>query len=170
MNKIYSSLKIIAIATLAIVFVQCESHEQKADTAFESYKNDKTSIDMLTTMISETELTNDTMKKIPEINTELKKQVRNQTLTTEWSIYKTECENKIKENEKLIKQTTKLLKSDEKSLRRIANLEKENNDIKKEIVDYEEEMKLSLAGFKSKMNKATFDIKNQLNEISIQKQ
>ena len=140
---------IITLITLTVtIFVSCESHEQKADDAFESFKENKMmSADGMTLEKATVEKKSDN--------------------TDEWSVFKLETEKKIIVNEKLIKNIRSSSESNAGLLKKATSIEKENNDIRKQMEEYKEEEKLKWENFKSTMNHDVNKINIQLKDLKI---
>lgn len=120
----------------------CESHEKKADDAFEIAKAERG-------LTKET----DTNKKA-EVITSVKYQ-------SEWSKFKMAIDKEILSNEKRIKDLRSIPNASSSMLKKVSFIEKENNNLKKQMDVYNEEVKLKWENFKVALN-------HDLNEIIIE--
>lgn len=139
-----------------IILVSCESHEQIAGDAFEIVKEEKMlsndSADITKAMVQEPVKT-----QIVKINENM----------DEWTIFKIETEKKILTNEKKIKEIKNIHNANANLLRKVTNIEKGNNDLRNQMNDYNEEVKLKWETFKSTINHDVNEINIELKEISI---
>ena len=140
---------IIITACLSIMaLVSCESHEQKADEAFESFKEEK--MNSKDSII----IYKDTASKKSEN-------------TDEWSKFKIETEKKIASNEKMIRDIRNIQNASASLLKKIAGIEKENNDFKRQMDEYKEDIKVKWENFKGTMNHDVDKIGIELKDITI---
>ena len=155
MNLKSNFILIIGCSLLTGV-VSCESHEQKADEAFEMVKEEK-------------KLTKDTLLTIQDITVEEKKTdvVKEKEHLTEWDKFKSETEKKILLNEDLIKEIKGKSNANAKLLKTMVSLEKDNNDLRKNMDQYKEEVKVMWENFKTKMNHDVNEIHIELKDIKL---
>lgn len=157
MNLKSNFILIIGCSLLTGV-VSCESHEQKADEAFEMVKEEK-------------KLTKDTLLTIQDITVEEKKtdvvKEKEKEHLTEWDKFKSETEKKILLNEDLIKEIKGKSNANAKLLKTMVSLEKDNNDLRKNMDQYKEEVKVMWENFKTKMNHDVNEIHIELKDIKL---
>lgn len=147
-------LGIVTVLFSFMVFVSCESHEQKADE-----ESDSTS--------GKSILANDTSKKqIIQVQKKTEPSVKNESLT-DWEKFKIETEKKIVVNENKIKEIKSVPNENVQYFRKVANLEKDNNDLRKQMDDYRTEEKARWEKFKSQMNQDVSDIGKELGEMKV---
>ena len=147
---------IITSYILVTVLTACESHEQKADDAFENVKEQKIKMgDTLSTLKESTP---------SSIKTEPSKKAEHQD---EWTKFKTETENKIVANEIKIKKIKGIPNANAKLMKQVMSLEKDNNDLKKEMDEYREEVKVMWENFKTKINHDVNEISIELKDLTI---
>jgi hypothetical protein len=137
-----------------MVLVACESHEQKADDAFENVKEKKA---MMKDSVTK-ELVPDSVKTEP-----LKEIER----PDEWTQFKTETEKKIASNEIKIKKIKSIHNANAKLMKQVMSLEKDNNELRKEMDVYKEEVKVMWENFKTKINHDVNEISIELKDLTI---
>lgn len=156
----YTLRNFILIFLVGYFFVislfSCTSHEQKADDAFDHVKEEKM-------------LVIDNTKTINDISIDQKKAavVEKNNNQDEWTRYKIEMGKKILSNENKIKEIKAMPNSSAKLRRNIASLEKDNNDLKRGMEEYKEEMKVKWENFKTKMNYDVNEIGIELKDLTI---
>ena len=157
MNLKSNFILIIGCSLLTGV-ISCESHEQKADEAFEMVKEEK-------------KLTKDTLLTIQDITVEEKKtdvvKEKEKEHLSEWDKFKSETEKKILLNEDLIKEIKGKSNANAKLLKTMVSLEKDNNDLRKNMDQYKEEVKVMWENFKTKMNHDVNEIHIELKDIKL---
>ena len=148
--------KIVTACFSIMIFVSCKSHEQKADGAFEIVKQEKL-------------LSKDSNVISKEIIEEPKKAEPVKKIETqdEWTKFKMETEKKILSNEKKIKEIKVIPNADAKLLRKITSLEKDNNDLRRQLDQYSEDVKVKWENFKATMNHDVNEIDIELKDIKI---
>lgn len=147
---------IIAGLFSATILISCESHEQKADDAFELVKEEK--------MLS-SDINIDSPIVIQEsIKTDL---VKKNDSPDEWTLFKVETEKKIFSNESKIKEIKGIPNADTKLFRRVASLEKDNNDLRIKMDEYKGEEKARWENFKTMVNHDANEIGIELKDIKI---
>lgn len=154
--KIHIVSKIIASCFCAILIASCESREQKADDAFDRVKQAKEESagqGVLVTEISKQPTASVTIKKIEKPD--------------EWTAFRGETEKKVAANDTLIKAIKSNPNSSSKMLKKLANLEKDNNDLRKQLDEYREEVKVKWETFKANMNEQANEIEVELKDIRI---
>lgn len=153
------TLKILLPCFLALAIESCESHEQKADEAFERVKEDKMSIkDTGTTIPIDTAvrgLAEEPAK--PEI-------VIKTINTDEWSKFRQELDKKILAGETKIKSIKATPNANSDLISDLSSLEKDFNDLRRKMDEYNEEMKVELGKFRVKMNHEVNVIAIELND------
>lgn len=143
-------------ACLLIGLVSCESQEQKPNEAFDQFKEEKM-------MLKDCVLTNiDTHQQMKTV-TPLK---ANES-ADEWTRFKNEIENKILLNENKIKKLKQTPKADIKLFKKIVRLEKDNDELKTQLNEYEVEVKENLKKFREKVDGELSEIIVQLKDISL---
>lgn len=136
--------------------VSCESHEQKVDEAFDMVKKEK-------------KLTKDTLLTIQDITAEEKKPevTKEKEHLTDWDKFKIETEKKILLNEDMIKEIKGKPNASSKLLKTMISLEKDNNDLRKDMDQYKEEAKVMWENFKTKINHDANQIHIELKDIKL---
>lgn len=150
--------RIVAVCFSVMILVSCESHEQESDDAFEQVKEEK--------MISNENVSDSVIKEIIEEPKILKSAMKNENLD-EWTKFKIETEKKIRTNENKIKEIKGIPNADSKLIRTLISLEKDNNDLRKQMDEYHEEMKVKWENFKTKINHDINKIGIELKDIKI---
>ena len=132
-------------------FVSCESHEQKADVSDSSIVKSILPIDTNSNTLIEAP------KKADPI-------MKNETLS-DWEKFKIETEKKIVANENKIKEIKSIPNENAQLFRKVSSLEKDNNDLRKQMDDYNLDEKARWGKFKLKMNQDVTDIGNELSDM-----
>lgn len=148
-------ISIILTGCLSVMIItSCGSHVKKTDDAFDLVKKDR----MMTkdsSFVSE--------KVIQEsMKTEPVKKIETQD---EWTKFKLETEKKIRSNEDKIKQIKALPNGNASLRRKLASLEKDNNDMRIRMDEYKEEVKAKWEMFQASMNHNVNEIDIELNAI-----
>lgn len=139
----------ITICCSVILFIgSCESHEQKSDDAFEKVKNQKMKQSDSAVIMKEEPVT-----KVENLD--------------EWTKFKIEIGKKISSNESKIRELKSNPKSSAKLVRKAANLEEDNNALRRQMDEYNEEMKVQWENFKVLMNHNVNIISIELKDLSI---
>jgi hypothetical protein len=133
---------------LVVFLISCESHEQTPDDAFENIKELKEKEGITPEIIQEVE-------KIEVAKPD------------EWTQFKTETENKIVANEAKIKKIKSIPNASTKLLKQVTDLEKDNNDLRRQMDEYKEEMKVMWESFKIKINHDVNEIDIELKDLII---
>jgi len=144
-----------------LMLTSCVSHVQKADDAFDRVKKER----MLTDDSSFTtqEIMDESMK------TELVKKKQDVEKQDEWTRFKLETEAKIHTNENRIIEI-RARKDLAHSLRRkVTGLEKDNNELRKRMDEYKEEVKVQWEMFKASMDHNVNEIDIELKAIKMNK-
>jgi hypothetical protein len=145
------SITIILSSFLSVLFLtSCGSHKQKVDDAFDRVKKER--MLLADTNFVSKEIIQESMKTAP---------VKTKETLDEWTKFKIETENKIRLNGTKIKEIKALPNANARLLKQVADLEKNNNDLKIEIDKYNEEVKVKWELFKVSMN-------HHVNEIGIE--
>lgn len=155
MKAIINIIKLtITCCFLAFIAPSCQSHKQKPDDAFDLVKKDR----MLSgdSSFVSAEVIQESLK------TEPVKKIETQD---EWTKFKNEMEKKIHQNENKIKEINGLPDAKAGLLRKVANLEKDNNDLKLRMDEYKEEVKVKWEMFQASMNHNVKEIDIELNTL-----
>jgi hypothetical protein len=147
---------IISTCFLSMALFSCESHEQSADDAFENVKEEKTKLK--DSVIVAKELIPETNKTEP---------VRKTESIDEWTKFKMDAEKKITANEITIKTIKGIPNANAKLLRQVTSLEKDNNDLRKQMDVYKEEVKVMWENFKTKINHDVNEISIELKDLTV---
>lgn len=156
--KNYKTIAIIPFIFIGIFIVSCESHEQSAD-AFDTLKEEKRNPGDEIIVVSDTVY-------VPQnkVGSAQKAVIKGMD---EWSVFKLDTEKKIIANELKIKEIKSLPNTDTKTIRKIVALEKENNGLRQQMVDYIQEEKVRWATFKAKINQDASNISLGLKDAAI---
>lgn len=148
----------ITICLILIILTSCESHEQKSNDAFDQFKQEKmmASDSIAVTVDSSQAAGKNLTEKI------------NETIN-EWDKFKNHIEKKILANENKVKKIKQTPEASVKFLKKIVHLEKDNNDLKNQLKEYEEQVKINLEKFKEKINLQADDIDAKLKDLSASK-
>ena len=138
------------------MITSCTSHEQKGDEAFDQFRKLKN------TNIDSNQIFRDQIKEIRQ--EELRKHYAS---LEDWTKYQNEIEKKIGLNENKIQSVKANPLLNAKSLRRISSLEKDNNNLKKKLAEYRDDMKSRLQSFKTSMNRNVIEIDKELTLIKV---
>jgi len=147
---------IISCCFSLIVFVSCESPEQKTDNAFELVKEEKM-------MAKDSFIVEKEINKVP---TKVEVVIKNESVD-EWKKFKFETEKKILVNENKIKEIKGIPDSNTKLYRQVTTLEKNNNDLRKQMDEFNEEMKVKWESFKVKINHDVNEIGIELQDLQV---
>lgn len=150
--------RIVTVCFSVMILVSCESHEQEKDNAFEQVKEEK--------MTANENISDSVIKEIVEEPKKLGSAMKNEN-PDEWTKFKIDTEKKIRTNENKIKEIKGIPNADSKLLRTILSLEKDNNDLRKQMDEYHEEMKMKWENFKTKINHDVNEIGIELKDIKI---
>lgn len=149
-------LRILMYCLLINILPACDSKDQKTDEAFERVKEEKMSSNNSGVNNS------DTIKE--ETKTKLEKKVDN---CDEWAEFKSETESKILINERKIKEIKNLPNTNGKLFRKVVFIERDNDDLRDQMIQYNKETKERWEKFKMKINQNVSDINLELKEIAI---
>lgn len=156
--KMKNYLLLVSGLFMVLVIVSCESHERKADDAFDRVKEAKRDfVDTAAICINE--------PKSGKTRVIIKNEI-----IDEWILFKNETEKKIKLSEAKIvelKKRRNLTESKSKFDKQIVRLEQKNNDLRKKMNDYNEEVKAKWANFKAEMNHDIDEIEIELKDVAI---
>lgn len=150
-------LKEIASGCICLMFFSyCTQHEKKADDAFDRLKKEKL-------------LTKDSVIITEEPVPEPKKisVVKKVESPDEWTKFKIATESKITANENKIKELKGVPNYSGKLLKKIATIEKHNNDLRKQLDVYNEDVKVMWENFKAKMSHDVNEIDIDLKDLTI---
>ena len=141
---------------LVMILVSCASHGQKGDAAFERVKEEKM-------------LPKDSNAISKEIIVEPKKiePIKKNETQDEWTRFKIETEKKIISNENKIKAIKITPNTNAKLLRKVTSLEKDNNDLRRQMDEYKEEVKAKWENFKATMNHDINEIDIELKDMTV---
>ena len=150
-------LVITGLFTVSII-ASCGTHEQKPDDAFELAKKERM-------------LLKDSDSLSKEIIQESKKTevIKKNEYQDEWTRYKIEMEKKIRTNGNTIKEIKALGGINANLIRKAKSLEKENNDLRIKMDEYNEEVKVKWENFKTSMNHDVNEIAIELKAMKINK-
>jgi hypothetical protein len=150
-------IPMILVGCLSVlVLTSCNPHVQKVDDAFDRIKKER----MLTAdsnFVSK-EIIEESLKTVP---------VKKVETLDEWTKFKQETENKIRINETKIKEIKGLHDANASMLKKVVGLEKDNNDLRKKMDKYNEEVKVKWEMFKASMNHNVNEISIELNALKI---
>ncbi|MBC7384046.1 MAG: hypothetical protein H7296_13850 [Bacteroidia bacterium] len=145
---------------LSIIFISCESHEQKAD-AFDRFKDAKsTAVDTIIIV-----------KEVPSTPKKPKTIIINEC-ASEWLKYKNETEKKIKENEEILltlRDKNNQEGKNQKFEKNISKLEDKNNDLRKKLEKFNDEFNKNLEKLKETVSEESNEIVMGLKEIGSEK-
>ncbi|MDP1745763.1 MAG: hypothetical protein Q8L90_09310, partial [Bacteroidota bacterium] len=105
-------------------------------------------------------------KEITKVPTKVEVVIKNESVD-EWKKFKFETEKKILVNENKIKEIKGIPDSNTKLYRQVTTLEKNNNDLRKQMDEYNEEMKVKWESFKVKINHDVKEIGIELQDIQV---
>lgn len=154
----FTTVIILLFFSVFILF-SCKSHEQKADVAFELVKEEKMMPKDSDSVI--TKITEPVDKKASSDDRNKQENI------DEWSKFKIETERKILMNENKIKKIKGIPNVNIELLRKVTFLEKDNNDLRMQLDEYNEEVKMRWEKFKEKINEDANQIGSELNEMTI---
>lgn len=146
--------RIVTVIFFVMILISCGSHEQKSDVAFERVKEEK--------------MMGHDSNIVIEANTEEPKAiepVKKIEKQDEWNLFKIEIEKKILINEQKIKEVKGMPNSNSKFLRNVVALEKENNDLRRQMSEYDVEVKLKWENFKAQINHDVKEISIELKDL-----
>jgi hypothetical protein len=151
-------LAIIATCLMGLILLSCESHEQKADDAYEQVKEEKFN--------SKSTITEPGTSQAP-----IKKKVTVTKVANpdEWVKFKQEIELKIQINEIKIKKFKSIPWVNSKTQRKVIDMEKENNDLRVQMKEFKEEAEDNWKKFKAKTILKVNDISTELMNVEISK-
>ena len=115
----------------AIMLISCSSRTPKADDAFELVKKER--MQSNDSSFVSNKIIQESMKTVIEKKAET---------PDEWTLFKTETEKNIRVNEKIIKELEALENGNGSLRRKVANLKKENSDLRIRMDEYKEEVKV----------------------------
>lgn len=169
-TNILPSLKVLAACFSVIALLSCESHEQKADDAFERVKVEK-KIDQdsggaVVVVVPQQPIIQDI--KVPEAaSVDVKKPDVKVINQDEWSVFRAETEKKILASESKIKAIKATAGTSAKMLEELSSKEKDYNDLRRKLDEYSMEAKEALGKFKVKMNHEVNEISIDLNDLTL---
>ena len=152
--------RFIAIAIVGcvsvLIFATCESHEQRADEAFERVKAEKM-------------LNKDTVfiEKKPVEESKSNDVIKKNDIQDEWTVFKAEIERKILANSAKIKEIKGTPNVSSGMLKKATSLEKDNNNLKIQMDEYKADVKLDWEKFKTKINYEGTDIGIKLKAMAL---
>lgn len=166
MNFKSKIIAIFLICTSAVMFVSCESKEQSSDFAYDRVKEEKMmSNDNLN---YEDGIAIDSNSKIQETKFISPQIYSKKTNIDQWIKFKTETENKLLSNERQIQKIKNNTNSNAKQLKKALNLEEDNNDLKKQLDEFNLERKSMLEKCMIRIDKDMLDLTSKLNVITIE--
>ena len=148
---------IISLSSLLSLFIlfSCESPDQMSDAAYEKVKEEK-----LKSKDSNTNI-HDLIQE--PVKTLVDKKNENQN---DWSKFKIEVENKMRWNENRIKEIKNRSNTDVKLFKKMTVLEKENNEILIQLIEFNEDAKTRWEKCKLKVDQNLTEMSIELKEIS----
>ncbi len=145
---------IITGGLFIILITSCGSRVQKPDDAFDLVKKERMmSVD--SSFVSK-EVIQASMKTEP---------VKKIETPDEWTIFRLETEKKIRLNENQIKKIKELPDVNANSRRKLSKLEKDNNNLKSMLDEYNDEVKAKWEMFKVSINHSANEIGIELNAL-----
>ena len=143
---------------LVLFVVSCVSHQQKPDDAYDRFKQKK----MLTkdSVVNNKKILQDALKTDVTV-------VKKKETTDEWALFRIEIERKIHANENKISEMKSIQNASANLLKRVSVLENNNNDLRKQLDEFNEEVKVKWESFKIKMNHDANEIGIELKAIKI---
>ena len=147
------------LSFILILLASCELHEKKVDDAFDRVKELKNNGAETTNVAAITPIEK---KKIKVI-------VKNE-LVNEWQIFKNETDLKINSSDakiKILRIKKNQSENKNKFEKQTTALEQKNNELRKRMNDYNEEMKFKWEKFKLGMNHDIDEIAIELKDITI---
>lgn len=139
-----------------MIFASCESPEQKTGDAFELVREEKM-------MAKDSFLAEKEITKAPA---KVEVIMKNESVD-EWKKFKLEIEKKILINENKIKEIKGIPDSNTKLYRQVSTLEKNNNYLRRQLDEYNEEMKVQWESFKVKINHDVNEIGIELQDLQV---
>ncbi len=146
---------ILTLNCILVFLSACESHEQKADEAFDRVKEEKR-VEMNNPVKS--------IDSVPPVE-KIKIKSTNKNLD-EWMQFKNEMEKVIAKNEIKIKEIRKQSNSNAKTFRKLAGLEKDNNDLLKQMNEYQIEIESRWKNFKIQLTNDQLKINGALEDLT----
>jgi len=170
--KTNSISKIITICFAILILYSCESHVKKADDDFTLYKENKMQQKEIVPITKE--ITPEPKKIVQEskkIDPEPKRMHHEKKSVNldAWTIFKSQTIEKICANETEIEKLRNSPTANAKMLKKVSALEKENNDFRRQMDEYNQKMKVSFENFKTAINHHVDEIDIKLKDIDTQK-
>jgi hypothetical protein len=138
-----------------LFLISCHSFEEKTDTAFEEAKVSKEFTDDSLDMETEADL-------VPLLKTKPIKVV----VIDPWTNYAKEIEKEIRTNEKSIADLRAASGSNAKEFKKIASLEKSNQELQSNLIEYKQIFESNMEKFKSQMRLDLTELEQDLKELS----
>lgn len=148
-------IKTIVIPVFVLFFISCHSIEEKTDSAYEDAKESKEFTDDSLDMETEAEL-------VPLLKTKPMKVV----VVDPWTNYSKEIEKEIKANEKIIADLRISSGSNAKEFKKIAGLEKSNQELQSKLIEYKQMLDADMEKFKSDMRSDLIELEQDFKELS----
>ncbi len=165
-----TKLTLILIATnvCLICLVSCHSNEDSQYHAMEPVSNEIVSKNSILRNNEKTVKKDSlvTPKKVVRI-VKKTEQVQQKGDIDSWGSFRMETEMKIEANEKNIKMMQETPNASAKMIRKLKRLQKDNDNLKKKITEYDEEMKIAREKFKDKINQDVNNIDNELKDLTV---
>ncbi len=136
----------------------CESHEKKVDDAFDREKKARVEYSDTATVYCN-----------PNV-AEVTKVVMVTDTVSEWTLFKTAIEKKIYQSENRIRElkaADKQVQNQARYAKQLTRLEQKNNDLRKRMNDYNEEVSIKWEKFKSGMNHDLDEVGIELRDVKI---
>ena len=140
-----------------IVLASCESHEQKADEAFNQFKDQKMAAK------DTIKVSKDTTVIVVENNQPLKKYEK----IDEDEKFNKAIQASVRANELIIKKLKTTPNMSIKTLKKIVNLEEANSNFAKQLSDYDEEAKKNRKVFEEKIKQEVSELEANLKILNL---
>ncbi len=139
--KLYLIYNFLLSLSVSLILTSCSSPEYRTDDAFASIKEEKDSL-------GDSMINNIVVIQEPKKEEQLNK-IEPQD---EWLKFKTDIEKKILKNENNIKEFSKSSNASIKTLRRAEGLREDNNNLRRKLTNFEDELKIQKEKFKIELN------------------
>jgi len=148
-------ISVILTGSLFVILItSCGSRVQKTDDAFDLVKKERMMADdssFVSKEVIQASMKTEVVKKIETPD--------------EWTIFRLETEKKIRQNENQIKKIMELPDVNANSRKKLSKLEKDNNNLKSMLDEYNDEVKAKWEMFKVSINHSANEIGIELNAL-----
>ena len=152
-----NKIQVVVKCCFAIMLVvSCVSHEQKTDDAYNQFKQEK--------KISKDSIVSNNKILANALKTE---SVKTKVTPDNWTVFINEIERKIHSNEYKIREMKSISEANANLLKKVSTLENNNNDLRKQIDEFNEDMNVKLETFKLKLNHDANEISIELKELKL---